>query len=582
MSYENCQEVINDLENLLETGEGYDVIIYAGQNKNVKAIHVHSIILNTRSQYFRAELSKETIEKKDGKFILRQTDIPHRYLLIILRYIYCGKINLAKLQSLDILTLLYNVEVFNIESLTSCIKEYFTKNQHEFLQQNEKLFKTGEEHDVAIYTGQNNDASVIRAHSIILRNRSQYFHAELSKKNVEKKDEITILRKPDVLPQYLTIILRYIYCEKIDLTELKGSDILKLLTVVQIFDIQPLLICIKENLIKHKSDFLRQNPVEILENTYQHELLSELNNDCLEYICDNPEILFNSENFVSLKAPIMELLLKRDDLLSDEIDIWNNLLKWGLAQHSNISQDVTKWNKEQITMMERTLHRFIPLIRFYDISSEDFFYKVLPYKELLSDQLVYKVQEFHMVANKKLNVDIQPPRLKSVDSVLINSRHFALFASWISKENITIKYNPYKFNLLYRGSRDGMTVEEFHSKCDNKGASILVIKIKNSNYIVGGYNPVNWKLNWSDTPNSFIFLFDNYKSINTGIIGRVINPQNAIWSSKVRLQFGANVKGSSDIMIDNNGKCSSLPNNYPDINIPRNFVADDIEVFQVV
>ncbi|CAB4397417.1 unnamed protein product [Rhizophagus irregularis] len=409
MSYENCQEVINDLENLLETGEGYDVIIYAGQNKNVKAIHVHSIILNTRSQYFRAELSKETIEKKDGKFILRQTDIPHRYLLIILRYIYCGKINLAKLQSLDILTLLYNVEVFNIESLTSCIKEYFTKNQHEFLQQNEKLFKTGEEHDVVIYTGQNNDASVIRAHSIILRNRSQYFHAELSKKNVEKKDEITILRKPDVLPQYLTIILRYIYCEKIDLTELQGSDILKLLTIVQIFDIQPLIIYIKENLIKHNSDFLRQNPVEILENTYQHELLSELNDACLEYICENPEILFNSENFVSLKAPIIELLLKRDDLLSDEIDIWNNLLKWGLAQHSNISQDVTKWNKEQITMMERTLHRYIPLIRLYDISSEDFFYKVLPYKELLSDQLVYKVQEFHMVPNKKLNVDIQPP-----------------------------------------------------------------------------------------------------------------------------------------------------------------------------
>lgn len=35
-------------------------------------------------------------------------------------------------------------------------------------------------------------------------------------------------------------------------------------------------------------------------------------------------------------------------------------------------------------------------------------------------------------------------------------------------------------------------------------------------------------------------------------------------------------------MIYNYGECYTYPNDYPDINIPRNFVADDIEVFQVV
>ncbi|CAB4397416.1 unnamed protein product [Rhizophagus irregularis] len=129
-----------------------------------------------------------------------------------------------------------------------------------------------------------------------------------------------------------------------------------------------------------------------------------------------------------------------------------------------------------------------------------------------------------------------------------------------------------------------MTVRELHSKCDGKGANILVIRIRNSNQIVGCYNPIDWNIRntFKSTTYSFIFLFNNCKNINTGKIGRVINPQHAIWCSNDRLQFGSNDNGSSDIMIDNNGKCSSLPNNYPDINIPRNFVADDIEVFQVV
>jgi hypothetical protein len=255
MSYENCQEVINDFENLLETGEGHDVIIYAGQYEKVKAIRAHLIILNTRSQYFRTELSKENIEKKDGKYILRNPDISHRFFLLILRYIYCGKIDLSKLQSLDTLTLLNNVEVFNIKSLTTCIRDHLAKNQYEFLQQNEKLFETGEEHDVIIYAGQNNN--LIRAHSNILRNRSQYFCAELSKEIVEKKDGRFILRYPDIPHRYLLKVIRYIYCGKIDMSKLQSLDTLTLLNNVEVFNIKSLTSCIRDHLTKNQYEFLQ-------------------------------------------------------------------------------------------------------------------------------------------------------------------------------------------------------------------------------------------------------------------------------------------------------------------------------------
>ncbi len=85
MSIEPPQEVINDYEKLLETEEGYDVIIYAGEDENVKEIYAHSLILRTRSQYFRAALSNEWTEKKDGKFIFKKPNISPQLFKIILR-----------------------------------------------------------------------------------------------------------------------------------------------------------------------------------------------------------------------------------------------------------------------------------------------------------------------------------------------------------------------------------------------------------------------------------------------------------------------------------------------------------------
>lgn len=288
----------------------------------------------------------------------------------------------------------------------------------------------------------------------------------------------------------------------------------------------------------------------------------------------------------------MESLLKRDDLLSEEIDIWNNLIKWGLAQHSNISQDVTKWNKEQITMVERTLYRYIPLIRFYGISSEDFFYKVLPYKELLPNQLVYKVQEFHMVPKKRFEVDMQSPRrslFTSYGSDIINLQHFALFASWISQKDVSMENIPCKFNLLYRASRDGNTIAKFHEKTDNKGANIFVAKIRGTDKVIGGYSPFDWREsypdgNWKSTADSFIFSFDDYKNINTGEIGRVVNVAYAVYgSSHFGPVFGERKRGNScDIMLRGDGRWTSCPNPYPGINVPGNFEIEDYEVFQVV
>src|SRR6266498_2815573 len=123
MFYENLQKTFNEYDRLFENGEGYDVIIYAGQNENVKEIRAHSIFLCTRSQYFRSAFSKEWAEKKDGKFIFKKPDISPLLFKIAIRYIYCGKIDLTKLQGPDILKLLSIVDELNVQPLIPCIQE---------------------------------------------------------------------------------------------------------------------------------------------------------------------------------------------------------------------------------------------------------------------------------------------------------------------------------------------------------------------------------------------------------------------------------------------------------------------------
>ena len=79
------EELANDYEKLFESDEEYDVIIYAGENEDVKEVYAHSNILRTRSQYFRAALSNKWAKKKDGKYIFKKPNISSHFFKIILR-----------------------------------------------------------------------------------------------------------------------------------------------------------------------------------------------------------------------------------------------------------------------------------------------------------------------------------------------------------------------------------------------------------------------------------------------------------------------------------------------------------------
>src|SRR5256885_15804696 len=134
-----------------------------------------------------------------------------------------------------------------------------------------------------------------------------------------------------------------------------------------------------------------------------------------------------------------------------------------------MTNDLAKLNKEDIMKIERSLHRFIPLIRFYDIEPTDFFYKVYCYKDILPQDLIHDLLEFHIVPNMKPKTNVAPSRklnLKfKIDSSIIESKHIPLLASWIDRKRSSYdnkKDIPYNFKLLYHSSRDGLNTASFH------------------------------------------------------------------------------------------------------------------------
>jgi hypothetical protein len=78
-------ERVKNLENLLESKENYDMIIYSGKESNIQEIHVHSIILYCHSNYFRNAFLNNLVKKENEKYFLRIPNVTLQNLNKIIR-----------------------------------------------------------------------------------------------------------------------------------------------------------------------------------------------------------------------------------------------------------------------------------------------------------------------------------------------------------------------------------------------------------------------------------------------------------------------------------------------------------------
>src|SRR5205823_7667224 len=108
---------------------------------------------------------------------------------------------------------------------------------------------------------------------------------------------------------------------------------------------------------------------------------------CTNLMAKSPEKIFKSLDFTSLPEKSLVQLIKKDDLKMKEIEVWEHVLKWGLAQNPTFISDPETWSDDDFKIMENTLQCCLPLIRFFSLSSKEFIQRVRPYRKLLKHQL---------------------------------------------------------------------------------------------------------------------------------------------------------------------------------------------------
>ncbi|EXX51721.1 hypothetical protein GLOIN_2v1766367 [Rhizophagus irregularis DAOM 181602=DAOM 197198] len=451
----------------------------------------------------------------------------------------------------------------------------------ELIQDFEKALENYDNCDVIIKTGEHKE---LRAHSFVLRARCSYFKKALSSDWEERDDNGNyILKKPNISTEVFQLILRYLYTGVVDCDQLSKDIILQSLVAADELGLDKLIECIQECLLDNK-EFINKDPISTLQVIYQHEPFEDLKNYCLEIISENPRMLFSSEKFPSLEKPIITMILQRDDLNMEEIDIWDSLLRWLFVHYLKINKDHSTWSLEDLKNVKQTIKEYIPLIRFHDISKEDFYLKVYPYKDLLPQDLLDEILRYHMAPYSTPKLNFKPSRSRRIDSVLIRFNIFKLIAKWIDKkdDDYTQQNMPYQFTLLLRGTRDGFDSAKFHQLCDSKGATITFARIENSKQIIGGYNPIDWYQNsaYGSTNDSFLFNITDIDNLDTAKIGRCNNSSYAVYH---HASYGPTFGSGHDLNAQGKTWYTNNGNAYTNISMPNNsFTVDEYEVFQVL
>ncbi len=207
--------------------------------------------------------------------------------------------------------------------------------------------------------------------------------------------------------------------------------------------------------------------------------VNDLSTKLIEEIDDHEKdiIEFNKTNSISLDAfnSIVEELdsffaLKNEYLNKNEVD--DNLVKQS--------------NEEAANMVKKA-----------ELEIENL-------KDIIFDGNTFKFKRNNERINRsifgKLNTD------KMMDSLILSNRN-------LQKQLFSLCELPLDqtSNLIYRASRNGFGATNFHSKCNDKPNTLIIIKSKNDN-VFCGYTEQTWNHAYGcykADPNSFIFSLIN-------------------------------------------------------------------------
>ena len=202
-----------------------------------------------------------------------------------------------------------------------------------------------------------------------------------------------------------------------------------------------------------------------------------------------------------------------------------------------------------------------------------------------SENLKYNIEYndgYYLNSDEVNKYKVEHPKLKEkIDTQIMKFNDLNLIETGVkNKLKKTIK----KFNLLFRASRDGYSSSNFHSKCDGRGNTLIIVKTTNRRRF-GGFTDLQWDQsgNYKTGSNPFIFSLDEKEIYYSK------NGSNSIYCHS---SYGPTFGGGHDFYICNN--CNSSNSSYENMNNSyenngkkypltgsNSFLVADYEVYQL-
>jgi hypothetical protein len=312
---------------------------------------------------------------------------------------------------------------------------------------------------------------------------------------------------------------------------------------------------LKERLNK-KTDYIKEHFVN-LRNKVQlateelHKQINDLNEQVIIEINEYEKELieFDKTNIISSKS--LEVYIKEFESFETN---YNQLAK--LRKFNNEKFD--KLNQDAIELKEKSS---VEISKLTNIILNGKYVNFKTNKEKLSKSLL---------GETKITTNIN-----EIDSIILTDK------TQINQLMSLCEFPSYqKWKLIYRASQDGFESAKFHSKCDNKRNTFIIIKSRKGN-IFGGYTEETWNnyRNYKSDQKTFIFSLIN--KLNRPIKIKSKNENNVIGcDNDIGPSFGRNDlvivnKSNTDFSYSNLGLEFVHPDYAYESNDAKSFLAGE-------
>ncbi|UZO12965.1 uncharacterized protein OCT59_004472 [Rhizophagus irregularis] len=263
---------------------------------------------------------------------------------------------------------------------------------------------------------------------------SNYFKKAFSEQWARKEEGFFISNQPNISPTVFEALINLIYSETISIGS--NESLVDVLIVSDELELLEIYQQLEKHLLENESAW--KFPKDFI-TLCQHELLTDLYQFAIKLVCRNPKLIVDSKEFINLEEQHLIQILKCDELMLEEIEIWEYLIEWGIENTDSISNDdFTEWTPMDFSELERTLHNCIPYIRFSQMPPEVF--NELEFKSILPKDLVDDVLKYFSDPNSKPLLKNLPLRASAylLDSKIINAKDVAQLSGVKTKDRALV------------------------------------------------------------------------------------------------------------------------------------------------